>query len=680
MLEYQDKFIEDTLELLTELESGLMNFEQNPTDLSAIEDIFRAVHSIKGNAGMFGFNITESFSHILEDVFDSLRSQKLVADKRTVDLTLHAIDLVKKMLDVKEQLDDNLKNELQELTTELKMLSGSETEDSQFFEDTPENTTKGKLYFVHYKPESGIYQRGLKPMLVFDELDELTKIKAFGVISSVPLLEKLEPNKSYFSWGIAVALSERELEDIEDVFLFHKENEYEIFAITEQEPTIIETGQLLANYLSLEQAQEAITFFNENLPKVVELETKATPLATPENQENQENQENLVDNVAEIVAEPTKSVRVAAPKLDELIHLVSELVNVNSKLEVIGKRLQDKELNSVVKDVNKLSKQFRDNALELRLIPVSSIMIKMKRLVRDVADKLGKEVEFIAEGTDTELDKTIISKIESPLMHIIRNSIDHGIETPEERLKAQKPAKGVVYFIAFYSGPYVLIRIQDDGKGIDPEFIKQKAISKGFISEEDTVTEKDLYNLVFAPGFSTAQQITAISGRGVGMDVVKRDIADIQGEIEIDSEVGLGTQITLKLPLTLSITDMLWVKIADRSYLIPLAIIESVGRNTTPENSDLMQIEYRGKLIPVISLRKKFGLEGTAPIKERAVITRLYNSYYAILADEVVGEYQAVVKPLGPIHNKLEFLSGAGLLGDGSLALILDVGRLVKLA
>ncbi|MBN1115723.1 MAG: chemotaxis protein CheA [Bacteroidales bacterium] len=374
----------------------------------------------------------------------------------------------------------------------------------------------------------------------------------------------------------------------------------------------------------------------------------------------------------------TSTIRVAADKLDDLITNVSEFVTLYSQISLYSKSIENKELNKSIQSLGKLSKKLRDNALELRLVEINELTVKLHRLIRDLSLQLGKEINFITEGTDTELDKTIIDNLEEPLMHIIRNSLDHGIESKENRKKMNKPDKGIVRLTAFYSGANVFIQIQDDGKGIDLEVIRQKAIEKGLINANNQLTNREVYDLLFLPGFTTAENVSKISGRGVGMDVVKQKINELRGEIEVDSEIDLGTSVTIKLPLTLSIIDTMKVKIENLLYLIPLSVVETCIRIKYEEiaNSIKKQFEYEGNLLPVIQLRDEFNLVSSSPVDGRIVIVKQYEKKYCILVDEVLGDHQAVVKPLGDLHKKHEYFSGASIMGDGSLALILDTGKI----
>ncbi|MCG8697793.1 MAG: chemotaxis protein CheA, partial [Bacteroidales bacterium] len=374
------------------------------------------------------------------------------------------------------------------------------------------------------------------------------------------------------------------------------------------------------------------------------------------------------------------SIRVSTDKLDQLVNNIGELVIINSQLSFVAEDINHFLIKKLIANIDKLSKNLRDNALDLRLIPISTISLKFKRLVRDLCTKLNKKVDFVTVGGDTQLDSNIIKAIESPLMHIIRNSLDHGVETPEERIQKGKEEKGIIRLIAFYSGANVFIQVQDDGKGINKDYIRQKAIEKGLINPTDKLTDKELYDLIFVPGFSTAQNLTDVSGRGVGMDVVKRNIHELRGMIEIDSEIDLGTSVSLKVPLSLSIIDTLLVEIDDESFLVPINTIESCHKVMHADliSSNNQQYKYQNQLLPYVYLRSFFDFGTNPPEKENMVILSANDRKYGLVVDKVIGEFQAVVKPLGVLHKKQQFLTGASVLGNGNLALIIDTNKIAE--
>ena len=361
------------------------------------------------------------------------------------------------------------------------------------------------------------------------------------------------------------------------------------------------------------------------------------------------------------------------------MNLVSEFVNTKAEILLIAEKYDIPELHDIYEKVDKLSNKLKDNALSIRLVPIESLMLRFQRLVRDLSKELGKQVDFVTEGTDTELDKTIIDSLAVPLMHIIRNSIDHGIESVERRRELKKPDHGIIKFTAFYSGNNVFIQVQDDGAGMNPAYLREKAIEKGFIKATDHLTNRQLYDLVFLPGFSTAQKITGISGRGVGMDAVKQSIMRLRGEIDMDSEVDLGTITTIKLPLTLSIVDALLVSVGETLFLIPVYIIDSCIhiRHKDVENSN-GRIIHEGEPIPIVDMRTSLNMGGTPPEESVVVMVKYKDSRVGLVLDKVHGEHQAVLKSLGKYFSKQEYLSGGSVLGDGSIALVLDTNKLIR--
>jgi two-component system, chemotaxis family, sensor kinase CheA len=338
-------------------------------------------------------------------------------------------------------------------------------------------------------------------------------------------------------------------------------------------------------------------------------------------------------------------------------------------------------LMPIAENVQKLSRQLRDVAFSIVLIPIENMLTRFQRLVRDLSSELGKDVVFVTEGAETELDKTIIESLADPLMHILRNSLDHGIEDAEQRAKSGKPKQGRISLKAFYSGANVMIKISDDGAGIDPEIITQKAIAKGIITADRKLSKREVLDLVFLPGFSTAKKVTDVSGRGVGMDVVKRKIADIRGEVEIDSELGIGTSITIKLPLTLSIIDGLLVKVEDTHFIIPLTFVDKIFavEHSTIANTFNNVIVLDGKQVPFFYVRREFGHQESTQFYEQAIVVNFEEKSVGLIVDSVIGEYQAVLKPLGKHYKRQDMISGATILGDGTVALVMDSNKIIKL-
>ncbi len=363
------------------------------------------------------------------------------------------------------------------------------------------------------------------------------------------------------------------------------------------------------------------------------------------------------------------------------MNLVGELVTVQARLSQTAAGRGDALLDTIAEEVERLTNELRDTALNIRMLPIGTTFSKFKRLVRDLSVELGKDIELTTAGAETELDKTVIEKLNDPLVHLIRNSIDHGIEMPEDREAAGKPRQGTVHLAAVHSGDSVLITITDDGAGLDKEAIRAKGLERGLVTTGAELSDKEIYNLIFAPGFSTARKVTSVSGRGVGMDVVKKAIDALRGTIDITSERGKGSTITIKLPLTLAIIESLLVKIGTDCFVMPLSIVEEcieLTREDVANAHGRNLANVRDQIIPYIPLRERFRIPGELPEIEQIVITSIQGSRIGFVVDDVIGEHQTVIKSLGKMYKDVKGLSGATILGDGSVALILDVPHLVR--
>jgi two-component system chemotaxis sensor kinase CheA len=338
------------------------------------------------------------------------------------------------------------------------------------------------------------------------------------------------------------------------------------------------------------------------------------------------------------------------------------------------------QLQEVAESIESISRDLRDNAFSISLIPLEKSVLRFQRLVRDVSSKFNKKVDFVVEGKETELDKTIIEKIVDPIMHILRNSIDHGIETPEKRKELGKPETGTITLKAYPSGAHVVIEISDDGSGINIEKVRKTALNKGYISTNDEFNTDDMLKLILSPGFSTAENVSEVSGRGVGMDVVFQKINEIRGELDISTEMGIGTTITIKLPLTISIIDSLLVMIGETYYLIPLSVVERCAEVTTPTitNSPTKYLNLEGQYIPFIDLHEEFDIDEDRLDYQRLILVNHKNIQVALVVDQIMGNHQAVLKSLGQAYRKQEIISGASILGNGEVALVLDTNKLVQ--
>jgi two-component system, chemotaxis family, sensor kinase CheA len=374
-----------------------------------------------------------------------------------------------------------------------------------------------------------------------------------------------------------------------------------------------------------------------------------------------------------------ESIRVDAIKVDKLIGLVSELVTSQAGLSLLAETSPDANLLNLAEEIEKITRQLRDITHEICLVPLDSIIIRLRRLVRDLSGELKKDVQFITEGADTELDMNMINKLADPLMHIFRNAMDHGFESATERKSVNKPEQATLTLRAFYSGTNVVVQVQDDGRGIDPEKVRLKAIEKGLIQGDEKLSALELQNLILLPGFSTASSVTDVSGRGVGLDVVQKKISELRGQIQIASQLGKGTTITLHLPLTLSMLDGLLVKVHNTHFVIPLSAVEKCYemKYSDLDNTYNNAVRLDERLIPFVHLRREFEILHEAPMYAQMVVITSEGILAGLPVDQVIGEYQAVLKPLGKMYNGIDIVSGASILGDGSIALVLDPLRVI---
>lgn len=451
-------------------------------------------------------------------------------------------------------------------------------------------------------------------------------------------------------------------------------------------------GQILVDQgsVSVEELQKALSEQKPIGERLIE-QGVATRDQVNEALHSQQKQKETLEK--KFKTEAITSIRVSSGKLDKLVNLIGELVTVQERLSQVssmvreGPRekayelLQKFNLNGISEEVSRLTNGLRDNALSIRMLPIETTFSKFKRLIHDLSVNLGKEIEMTMSGGETEIDKTVIDKLDEPLMHVIRNSADHGIESPEQREAKGKPRKGTIRLSAEQAGGNVVIHVKDDGSGLNRDAILAKAIEKKLVAPGVELSDKEVYNLIFLPGFSTAAQVTNVSGRGVGMDVVKKTVEDLRGTLEISSIPGQGSQVDITLPLTLAIIDGLLVTIADQHFILPLSRVEEcieLPRETHDTFTEKNLIHVRGGMVPFIPLRERFSIGGKRPPIEQVVICNIHESRIGLLVDSVIGEHKTVIKPLGKIYRNAHESSGATILGDGSIALILDIGRILK--
>ncbi|MBN1931967.1 MAG: chemotaxis protein CheA [Desulfobacterales bacterium] len=692
--DHSNAYRQEAEELLQDIEETVLDLEKNPDDAETINRLFRAIHTIKGSGAMFGFDEIAAFTHHVETVLDKVRDGTIPISQELIDLILRARDEISTMLQSVEGKKITLKsseNNLnsQKIISDLKALLPTQAnpvsipsiEENKYIQlDHKEKSDH--TYRIRFNPEAGIFASGMDPILILDELRSLGECAIISQTEEIPVLLNLIPENCYLFWDI-ILTTEKDINAIKDVFIFIQEDS----DISIQEIADFKTNLNVAHKrigeILVDRGDVTLLELNEVL-------AGQKPIGNLLIESGSVSKEKIKSALTEqqFLKRQKKTpkvagVRVPAERLDRLINLVGELVITQARLTQITSEVNAAELNNTAEEIERLTSELRDCVLNIRMLPIGTTFSTFKRLVRDLSIELQKEIDLVTEGGDTELDKTIIESLNDPLVHLIRNSIDHGIEAPENRKAIGKSRRGKICLSAAHVGASVVITVSDDGAGIKLETIKAKAIEKGLIQSDSDLDENEILNLIFEPGFSTAQNVTSISGRGVGMDVVKREIDAMRGTIEISSKQGCGTTITINLPLTLAIIDGLLVKVNTNRFVLPLSMVEEcveLSQNDLTKAHNRYMIDVRGEWIPYVRLREIFNILGDRPGREHIAIVRLENQRFGIVVDEIMGDHQTVIKSLGRIYADAEGISGATILGDGGIALILDAIKVIRCA
>jgi len=668
---FRAKFVEESTDNIHDLEEALLLLEKDMRNKELIERIFRAMHSLKGGGAMFGFNHLSEFTHHLETIFDYVRGGKLQVSTELISLTFSAIDQINFLLKTGDLTREEDLTEQKAFIKKLQsFLSGSESstqplEKKESLSDVsaaPE--TNEKTFLISFLPHEDLLKNGTNPFYLLDDLHAMGNAITLAFTHKTPSLDLFEVSTNYCFWQVILSSAES-INEIRDVFIF-VEDECELHVDQISETSIVNRPEV--NTL-IEKALQTNTQLSVD-------DFKQSEWTRTEEQKDTDDKKKAFLKEHKIA-----SIRVASHKIDELVTLVSEMVTIQAQLSLYAENSGDPSIMALTENIQKLTRQLRDNAFDVSLIPLQSELMRFQRLVRDLSKEQKKDIDFIIEGGDLELDKNIVEHLTDPLLHILRNSIDHGIELPQERIAAGKSPKGTIIFKAYHSGANVIIEITDDGKGIDPEFIKQKAISKGIIEQGVSLDKKEIFDLLFISGFSTRESVSDLSGRGVGMDVVRRKIANIRGEVSLESETGKGTIISIRLPLTLSIIDGLLVKVANNQYVIPISAIEQIFAfdQSQMKNTFNNVVVINNEQIPYIILRNLFNEPKHDDDKFQMVLIRSEEKKLGIIVDTVIGEYQTVVKPMGRYLKKQEIISGASIMGDGTISLVIETSRLFQL-
>lgn len=712
-------FIIEGRELLQTMEDALLKLEQSPEDDAGINEIFRAAHTIKGSSGLFGLNFVVDFTHVAESVLDKVRSGEIVAEETLIALLLEVCDHIGRLLthvDEGSQPGEATNSISQKLCLRLNgYLSPDIAVTNEAQDIVSSNQTKIVEVETRYETEGGgevqtdnwhlslrfaldVIQNGMDPLSFVRYLCTFGEIVHLSTITDgMPDPKDFNPEFCYLGFEISFKTN-AEKSTIEGVFDFVREgsqirivpprskmDEY-IELIKDLPETEMMLGQILVKCGTLTEheleqvlsKQSKNSNAREHRPIGEELVDAGIvqPLVVVAALEKQK-------QVKEAKSTEASLIRVDAKKLDDLINLVGELIIAGAGANLVAKRVDSSEMTEATSTVSRLVEEVRDSALALRMVQIGATFGRFQRVVRDVSKELGKDIRLVVSGEETELDKTVVERIGDPLTHLVRNSMDHGIESAEVRLARGKPAYGTLKLNAYHDAGNIIIKVSDDGGGLNRDKILAKALERELVKPDQVLTDQEIYNLIFEAGFSTADSVSNLSGRGVGMDVVRRNIQALRGTVDIQSTPGHGTTMFIRLPLTLAIIDGFLVEVGGSAYVIPLElVIECIELSPldhlASQEGGRDFINLRGEVLPYIKLREQFEIEGDVPRRQNIVVVKYGDQKIGIVVDSLLGEFQTVIKPLGKVFDRVKGIGGFTILGTGEVALILDIPRMVQ--
>lgn len=642
-----ETFRQEAQELLEQVEQGLLDLAHRPGDRDLIDAVFRGLHTLKGSGAMFGFDALAAFTHHCETAFDRVRKGEVPASPRLVACVLAAQDHMRALAEgrtVEPGVGEALLADLHAA------VEGG---------DAPAASTEpaapaARTWKIRFSLPADALVNGARPLPLLDELRDLGECRVRVITDDVPPLEALVPTECRLAWEVLLTTPHGR-DAIDDVFIF-----------------VIDEMTLDVEELTASAPAETIAAQDDKPAPAAKAEKPAETAAAQ-------------DARAQDARGPKtggETVRVPAERLDEMMDRVGELVIAQSRLKQLASSSLDTALRAVAEEIERLAAEMRDTMMVVRMVPVIQLFGRFRRLIHDLQNDTGKKIELQIEGETTELDKTVIERLADPLVHLVRNAADHGLETPEQRLAAGKPEAGLIRLSARQSGAEVLITITDDGRGVDRDRVRAKAEENGLITPGQVLTDNELLNLIFAPGFSTAATITNLSGRGVGMDVVKKTIEGLRGALDITSTPGEGSVVSLRIPLTLAIIDGLLVRVGASRFVIPLANVEECVELSPAQDlrsTGRSLITLRDELVPFIRLREQFQTGSAPDPHQKIVVVSTGQDRVGLVVDQILGDHQTVIKPLSSFHADVGAFSGATILGDGGVALILDIPTLVQL-
>ena len=640
-------FRQEAQELLEQLELALLDLEHTPDDRELIDSAFRALHTLKGSGSMFGFTDVAEFIHDFETAFDRLRKGHSTASPQLIAAALQAKDHVAGLI-----FGEAAPGEGAVILQALRSIVDVPASDVAAGEAPQQalpaaSVAEAAHWRVQFRLPSDALAFGANPVLLLEEIAAIGPATIRALTADVPPLGAFDPEQCYLGWEVDL-LAPDPHDAISDVFMFVGDVDLSIRPL-HAPATAAESETIVSPPRAADVA-----------PAPVRQEAQPKP--------------------RDSATEAASSLRVPAERLDALMDQVGELVIAQTRLTQISAGARDPALVAIAEELERLSAGLRDTSMGIRMVQIGTLFGRFRRLTHDLSRELGKEIDFVTSGEETELDKTMIERIADPLVHLIRNAIDHGLEDAATRVAAGKPARGTVRLSAAYVGAEIAITLTDDGAGINAERVRAKAIENGLIAPDAVLSDEETLPLIFAPGFSTATEITALSGRGVGMDVVKRTIEALRGSIDIASRPGQGSTITLRLPLTLAILDGMLVRVGDSRYSIPLAAVEECVELSVAEavgGRDRNFLDIRERLVPYMRLAELFGSEAPRDPYQKVIVVSSGDTRVGLVVDQILGNHQIVIKQLSRFHAGVRSFSGATILGDGSVALILDVGQLI---
>ena len=715
MDEITSVFVTESREQLVAMESALLQLENAPDDADVLNAVFRSAHTIKGGAGVVECEFIVAFTHVVESALDRLRNHEIAVDADLIAVLLACSDHMGNLLSVLESgaeaPDADLAAEGDGLLSRIRQtwLEGDGSAKPEASRAHPAQhdgnveafgggAVETDCWHISLRFGPDVLRQGMDPIAFLRFLGSVGTIERMETLTdAIPPADEMDPESCYLGFEISLS-SAADKASIERVFDFVRDDctlhilppnsrlEDFMALITALPEDPMRLGEILVKIGALTEAELAQGLKRQQTTDTCAMEeggSTSPPLGEilvgqrsiqPELVEAAVVKQKVVSDKK---AAESRLIRIPADKLDRLIDLVGELVIAGASVNLLAGRSGIGELVEATSQTGRLVESIRDAALQLRMVQIGETFTRFNRVVRDTSRELGKDIELVITGGETELDKSMVEKIGDPLMHLVRNAMDHGIETPERRAAAGKPEKGRLELNAYHDSGSVIIEVVDDGAGLDRDRIQAKAVERGIIQPGQTLSDSEVYNLVFEAGFSTAEQVSSISGRGVGMDVVRRNIQSLRGMVEISSEMGKGSRFAIRLPLTLAIIDGFLVGVGRATYVIPLdSVVECIELSSNAQGRDYVNL--RGEVLPFVRLRDMFTIPGEVPARQNVVVVHYAGQKAGIVVDQLMGEFQTVIKPLGPIFRYLKGVGGSTILGSGEVALILDVQALVE--